>query len=308
MKTLMNQPRLDSRATLLLTTALAALLYSSTTHRARADDPSFVFTVGDENLPRSGAKAWCRRPEVIKNILVALNDITEIKKSGEKAIDFKDASTVGLDPVNKTAACHGVINISNGQLIAGTFTLENNAAGSSIWHWMNDQSSATAQRQPPNPETAQRPEDETAFLTAIAIGVATYQTATTEFAKGSTRPGRAKLICGSQKTLRVENWIGTLTKLTTTSEGKGVVAIELASGVKVETWPAGFVDGSYGTLVEPNSDLFNKLGRLDVSQKVKFSGSFFPDRADCFKELSLTARGAMTEPEFLMRFTNIEKY
>lgn len=38
---------------------------------------------------------------------------------------------------------------------------------------------------------------------------------------------------------------------------------------------------------------------------MRFSGTFFEQPVDCIKEDSLGVNGAMTEPEFLIRFTGI---
>ncbi len=89
--------------------------------------PSFMLDQGSENLPKEGPNAWCRKPEVIRSIIRALNTITAIKSSGETVIDFRDSKTLQINVKEKIFSCHGVIHVSNGQMLPGTFSVFNNA-------------------------------------------------------------------------------------------------------------------------------------------------------------------------------------
>jgi len=50
-----------------------------------------------------------------------------------------------------------------------------------------------------------------------------------------------------------------------------------------------------------------RLSELKKHDEVRFSESFFPSEPDGVQEASLTEAGAMTNPEFLMRFRVIRK-
>lgn len=54
-------------------------------------------------------------------------------------IDFADAITTAIDVKTRTSSCHGTAHLSNGQMLPGTFSIWNNAAGESKWRWMNDE-------------------------------------------------------------------------------------------------------------------------------------------------------------------------
>jgi hypothetical protein len=44
---------------------------------------------------------------------------------------------------------------------------------------------------------------------------------------------------------------------------------------------------------------------MKIGDKARFSGEFFEDRDDCFKEGSLTFDGSLREPEFIFRFSDL---
>jgi len=58
-------------------------------------------------------------------------------------------------------------------------------------------------------------------------------------------------------------------------------------------------------LVPYGTPLFNHVAALSKGVGVDFSGNLFRNPVDCFKEMSLTVTGAMTEPEFVIRITAV---
>jgi hypothetical protein len=73
----------------------------------------------------------------------------------------------------------------------------------------------------------------------------------------------------------------------------------------IERFDRAYAAAEYHTLIDPEDPLFAKAVALKKSQRVQFSGSFFPNSTDCFREGSMTLGGSMDEPEFLFRFTDI---
>jgi hypothetical protein len=104
----------------------------------------------------------------------------------------------------------------------------------------------------------------------------------------------------------VKDWLGTVEKVDSNSDGKGVVAVSLATGITVKTWSNDLSDISENTLIDPHSALFAAAEALKVGQAVRFSGTFFPGNRDdnaCLKEGSITLRGKVDEPEYIFKFT-----
>jgi len=242
---------------------------------------------------------------VIVNILTVLNTMTSLRRAKLKAIDFIDGITESVDPVAKTFSCRGIARLSNGRLLSGAFAIRNSQSGP-VWAWSGDQFEATAK-----PSTATQqvvPPTQLDFLDTIVGARTSYLDAKTDFQKGVLRPARAKSICASLKSMQVKDWGGEVVKLTTTSDGWGVIAVQIGPDIVLQTAFADFSDMGRGTLIKPGNKLFEVLGRLDKGDLVRFSGEFFPAEADCVDERSVTMRGAMTEPAFIFKFSSIEPF
>jgi hypothetical protein len=93
--------------------------------------------------------------------------------------------------------------------------------------------------------------------------------------------------------------------LATNTEGKGVVAIKIGDDAYVKTWNNSFSDLAHNTLVDTDSAVFRKLSSIKEGDRIKFSDRFFTSKVDCIREASLTLRGSLREPEFIVRFTKI---
>ncbi|QUS54031.1 hypothetical protein [Pseudovibrio brasiliensis] len=150
------------------------------------------------------------------------------------------------------------------------------------------------------------PAEQTQFVAAVQKATESYRAAKNELAQGGTRSKRKENVCAVLSSLEVQNWVGQLEQLTSNSDGLGVISVRLADGVTVKTWNNAFSDIGDNTLIEPSSALFSKVAELDKNQRIRFSGRFFSSDLDCIKEPSISLRGSMTDPEYIMRFYNIE--
>lgn len=151
------------------------------------------------------------------------------------------------------------------------------------------------------------PADEQAFVQAVMGATESYRAAGTDFQKGATRPARAKAVCKAVSSPKVSKWVGTVAKLSTNSDGKGVISISIAKNVELKTWNNTLSDIGTGSLIEPGSKLFNVLGTLNVGDGVVFSGSFEKSETDCYRESSMTLDGSMKNPEYIMKFQSVER-
>lgn len=149
------------------------------------------------------------------------------------------------------------------------------------------------------------PPEEEHFIDAVKDGRQQYEAATNEMRQGATRPARAKAICAAVNSPNIKGWISTVNALSTNSEGRGVIEIMVAEDVRIKTWSNSFSDMFGKTLIEPGTPLYESLMDLKVGDRVSFDGTFLQDKTDCFEEKSMTMRGSMTDPEFLMRFSRI---
>jgi hypothetical protein len=133
---------------------------------------------------------------------------------------------------------------------------------------------------------------------------------TNEMAQGGTRAQRRIAICQSLNVpgqgVLVSNWVGQIDKLSSNSDGKGVLYVSHAPNIWVETWNNDFSDSSHHTLIPPLSQLFAVISQMKEGDEVVFSGTFFASDVDCVEEHSMGLQGSMSEPEFIFRFTSVK--
>jgi hypothetical protein len=94
--------------------------------------------------------------------------------------------------------------------------------------------------------------------------------------------------------------------LGTNSEGKAHITIRLNNNLSIGTWNNALSDIGDNTLISMDSELYKTLSSMKTRQKIRFSGTFVRSDTDYFREKSLTIRGAMKTPDFLMQFSSVE--
>jgi hypothetical protein len=148
------------------------------------------------------------------------------------------------------------------------------------------------------------PPAEKAFIRAIEDAKHEYEAGANDMAKGASRPHRKAALCSVLRD-GARGWTGTIARLSSNGDGKGVLSIQLTPDVTVKTWNNSLSDISDQTLIEPDSVMYRQLVAMKNGDKVTFTGNFFPSDSDCVKEASITQRGSMSDPEFIVRFTDV---
>lgn len=168
---------------------------------------------------------------------------------------------------------------------------------------------AAAAPTPPPPPAIVLPGEQFRFVAAVESARTNYrQNSGNDMLRGATRPERARALCANGQLRTARDWIGSITTLSTNGEGRGVLAIEIASGVTLKTWNNALSDIGSETLLDPLSVVFRTAAAMRVGDRVRFSGQFLPDRTDCVRESSLTMDGSMRSPEFIFRFEGLTSY
>jgi hypothetical protein len=107
------------------------------------------------------------------------------------------------------------------------------------------------------------------------------------------------------QTLDIKNWVGQMKRVDSVGE-KASISIFMQGQIWLNT---SSVEPS--TLISRDTSLFpvvaNLKGSMLRGDRLRFSGTFFPETTKCLREFSVTQRGSMSEPEFLFRFTDIVK-
>lgn len=152
------------------------------------------------------------------------------------------------------------------------------------------------------------PEQQANFIAVISDYKKRFDSARNELQQNVLRDERRTAILkalGAER--RADKWSGTLRKLETNGDGNAVVVVRVAPNINLATWNNSISDVMHSTLIEKGTPLYAALVNMSAGDKVKVSGSFIHADADGLFEQSITIRGAMTDPEFLFKFTDISK-
>lgn len=163
----------------------------------------------------------------------------------------------------------------------------------------------------PPPPAITIPAAQQAFCDAVKAGLDGY--------KGAQGGGANQLILSKLRTVRkaavtkavkgatFKDWVGDLTDLTTTGDGKAAVKVTLMCDVAVTigTWNNAMSDIMDNSLIDQSNPLYDGLAQLGDGAKVKVSGKFAIGDVDGFRESSLTEMGSMTDPAYIVRLMGI---
>ena len=154
------------------------------------------------------------------------------------------------------------------------------------------------------------PQDQQAFINIIIPSVKQYTDAPNELKKSAVRANRKEAIQKALTSFEVKNWVGKIKRLATNSDGKAYIEITLEGtrAITIKTWNNALSDMSFDTLIDLKSSLFQKLSNMEKGTLVVFSGTFFTGENDYIKESSMTERGSMEEPAFIMAFSDVSPY
>lgn len=149
------------------------------------------------------------------------------------------------------------------------------------------------------------PSEQSEFVRIIENARAAYNAAQNDMAKGGIRSERKQAICNLLKSGYKENWIGSINELSSNSEGKGVLSVSIGEKITLETWNNALSDFSAQTLIDPHSELFKTVSKLQEGDEIVFSGHFFAGDNDCIEEQSFTLNGSLKTPSFTFQFVKV---
>lgn len=150
---------------------------------------------------------------------------------------------------------------------------------------------------------------ETRFVEIVSTAQSESRKAENDMQRGGIKAKRDQALCEAMATPAVTDWIGTVTKIDSNSDGKGVLQISIAPDILVKTWNNALSDIGSKTLLEPGSPVFVSASAMKSGQRVVFSGDFTRgSQGDCLGEGSMSLRGKIEDPEFILRFSKISAY
>jgi hypothetical protein len=152
------------------------------------------------------------------------------------------------------------------------------------------------------------PADQADFIAAVQRARESVQGAAGETAQAGVRAERKTAICSLlPSALTVSSWIGRITRLGASSDGKGILHVSMAGDIALKTWSNAFADVSDHTLLDPGTAVFKALAQMNEGDVIRFSGHFYGNDLDCVHEMSLTPRRSIEAPAFVFAFGSAEK-
>jgi hypothetical protein len=155
------------------------------------------------------------------------------------------------------------------------------------------------------------------FMASIKKYRDSYNTAD-DLAKPSYRPQRANDICNLfNGNLSVVDWFGYVKEFWSMPDGRAGLAVLLPTEYNTSSE---ILLSSEQTLIPPSDPLNKRILTLSKiksfsfdawqtrGQALFFSGQFMPSTTDCLQEVSMTASGAMTEPQWLFKFSSLRPF
>ncbi len=156
------------------------------------------------------------------------------------------------------------------------------------------------------------PDQQRAFLALVKKAREEMAKAENDMQRGGALARRNAAFCQTlQLYSGITDWVGTVAKVSSNSDGKGVLSVNIniagGSPVEVKTWNNAVSDFRDLTLLDSSSPLFAAASRLEKGASVRFSGMFMADSDTCIGEQSMTLRGKVEQPEFTFRFSGVER-
>lgn len=149
-------------------------------------------------------------------------------------------------------------------------------------------------------------DDQKEFIRIIEDAIVEIEDAETELQQSVALRKRDDALCAVLNKRVATNWTGKITEIGSNSDGFAHVEIELADGVRVKTWNNSFSDISDNTLIPPSADFFDNLVATSEDTVVTWTGRFAAGDSFCLKKANLTQTFYGIDPQFIVKFSNIE--
>lgn len=156
------------------------------------------------------------------------------------------------------------------------------------------------------PPPVPQPESQKQFLAQIETAKTNYKAASTELQRSEAVRNRNAQLCNTVGS-KFTDWVGTVKDIGANREGKAHVSIEIAPTVKVSTWNNAVSDYDDQTLINPGSELFDRLVKMEKGAKVTLTGNFKPSDGSCVKTSNLTETFGVLDPDFIVSFTDVRE-
>ena len=126
----------------------------------------------------------------------------------------------------------------------------------------------------PSESSIPLPDSQLEFLKVVQKAQNEANAAQNEMKMGVALKGRTQDLPKVLPSLSVTDWIGTITRLDTADNGKGVLSVSIGDDISVKTWNNGLSDTGDKTLLD--GELLNKVADYSRRDKVEVLRRIFP--------------------------------
>mgnify|MGYP007063418202 CR=1 FL=1 len=110
---------------------------------------------------------------------------------------------------------------------------------------------------------------------------------------------------------KIKDFTGQITTIST-DQGGDYLHITVKSklhGITIsyKTFNNSFSDDQFNSLIKKGSDVYNKVAELEEGDYVYFSANMYKNKDRGIKEISMTERGSLSSPEFIVKFSDIRR-
>ncbi|MFE6508297.1 hypothetical protein ACFVDI_13035 [Nocardioides sp. NPDC057767] len=159
----------------------------------------------------------------------------------------------------------------------------------------------------PKPKPLNMPDSEARFIKHVTAASDDYDQAATDLQQSQVVKKRNRAICSDLPDGNFVDWVGEVKNVGANGEGKAYVAVDIDDNIHVQTWNNAFSDLSDNTLIPEESPFFDTLTQLVPGDKVTISGSFVGESGSCVKTSNMTEVFGVVDPQFIARFSKVEK-
>lgn len=157
----------------------------------------------------------------------------------------------------------------------------------------------------PQPAYGVYPADQQAFIDAFQQGKTRYEEASTELQMSVALTDRDAQMCAASSNGSMVNWSGKVVEIGANNDGLAHVKIEVAEGLKVQTWNNAFSDSTDNTLIPSSAPFFGTLSAMEEGTLVTFSADSVASDTSCLKGTNMTDTFYALDPNFVVRISDV---
>lgn len=155
--------------------------------------------------------------------------------------------------------------------------------------------------------TVALPEEQARFLEVFESAKDMISSADNTLQRADALRKRDEALCTVLGNGVAENWVGTVETIGATRDGNAYLEVEFGNRVQLQTRFGELGDLGRDTLIKPGGALYESLLGIESGDSVRFTATLLGSDEGCLTRENLTITFYSVWPEFLTRFSRVEK-